>query len=78
MTPKEQAQEGLSLLRRSILKTIKNNPGGINNADIAKELCIQSDYQGSQKNYLSWSILGLLLNEGKVRRSGRLYFSNHG
>tara|TARA_B100000315_G_C14458069_1_gene532389 strand:- start:166 stop:402 length:237 start_codon:yes stop_codon:yes gene_type:complete len=74
MTPKEQAQEGLNLLKESILKTIENNPGGVSNIDVARELDIESDYQGAQKNYLSWSILGLLLNEEKVKRVDQLYY----
>ena len=74
MTPKEQAQEGLNLLKESILRTIENNPGGINNIDVARELDIESDYQGAQRNFLSWSILGLLLNEEKIEKSDRCYY----
>ena len=47
---------------------------GLTNAEIARLLEIQSDYQGSQKDYLSWSVIGLLFNEGKIMRKGRKYF----
>ena len=53
MTPREQAQEGLYLLKKSILRTIRSNPGGLSNAEIVKILDLQSDYLGAQKNYLS-------------------------
>ena len=76
MTPREQAQEGLYLLKKSILRTIRSNPGGLSNAEIVKILDLQSDYLGAQKNYLSWSILGLLLNEEKIKRVDKLYYPN--
>jgi hypothetical protein len=47
---------------------------GLRNSEIADLLGIRSDYQGEQKDYLSWSILGLLLNEGKVVRKDNKYF----
>jgi len=46
----------------------------LRNAEIAEILEIHSDYLGEQKDYLSWSVLGLLLNEGKVVRKGNKYF----
>ena len=74
MTPREQAQEGLNLLKRSILRVIRNHPDGISNADVARELDIRADYQGAHVGYLSWSILGLLLNEEKIEKSDRCYY----
>lgn len=70
MNPRTTAQQGLELLKRAILETIEAHPGGITNAEIADALDIRSDYAGGQKDYLPWSILGLLLNEGKIQRSG--------
>jgi hypothetical protein len=57
MTPIEEAQEGLYLLKKSILRTIRDNPSGLSNAEIVRILGLQSDYLGAQKNYLSWSYL---------------------
>lgn len=70
MDTRATAQQGLDLLKRAILETIRQNPEGITNAQLADALDIRSDYAGGQKDYLSWSILGLLLNEGKIQRSG--------
>lgn len=74
MGTREQAQEGLSLLKQSILELLIDHPNGLQNVDIATKLDIRSNYLGKQQDYLSWSILGLLLNEKKVRREGRKYF----
>jgi hypothetical protein len=37
-------------------------------------LDMHSGYLGGQKDYLTWSVLGLLLNEQKVLRKGRRYY----
>lgn len=64
----ERAQLGLDLLKTAILELVKANPDGITNSDAASLLGLRSDYQGKQKDYLSYSLLGLLLREGKIRR----------
>jgi len=74
LNTKAKAQEAVRQLREAILEELKNHPEGLRNSDITANLELQSDYQGRQKNYLSWSILGLLVNEGRVHRKGQLYF----
>jgi uncharacterized protein len=64
----ERAQLGLEFLKSAILNLARANPGGITNSDAASLLGLRSDYNGKQKDYLSYSILGLLLREGKVER----------
>ena len=64
----ERAQLGLGLLKSSVYELAKANPAGILNPDAASLLGLRSDYQGNQKDYLSYSILGLLIREGKVMR----------
>ena len=64
----EQAQLGVGLVKTAIENLVKANPMGISNADTAKVLGLRSDYRGRQKDYLSYSILGLLLREGKIVR----------
>lgn len=63
----EKAQLGLELIKKSILELIKTNPDGITNSDAAGLLGLRSDYQGNQKDYLSYSILGLLLKDEKIK-----------
>ena len=64
----ERAQLGLEFLKAAILELAKANPEGISNSDAASLLGLRSDYRGRQKDYLSYSVLGLLLREGKVKR----------
>ncbi len=65
---REKAQLGLSLLKDAVLELARSNSQGVTNSDVAKGLGLQSDYLGGSKDYLSWSILGLLMSEGKVKR----------
>ena len=64
----EKAQIGLRLLKEAVLELAKANPGGISNADTASVLGLRSDYGGGSKDYLSYSLLGLLMREGKMKR----------
>ena len=78
MTPQQQSQRALQLLKQAVLDYLQSQPDGVTNADVARSLKLESDFQGQQKNYLSWSVLGLLVNEGKVRFEkvgrSRIYF----
>lgn len=64
----ERAQLGLDLLKSAVYVFAKANPSGITNSDAASLLGLRSDYRGKQKDYLSYSVLGLLLREGKLFR----------
>jgi hypothetical protein len=70
----DKVEQRLSLLKEAVLEIVNNHPKGLRNAEIADKLGIRSDYLGSNKEYLSWSVLGLLLNEGVIKRKGRKYF----
>lgn len=61
---KEKAQLGLALLKEAVLEFAKVNPKGISNSDAASLLGLRSDYGGGSKDYLSYSIIGLLMREG--------------
>jgi hypothetical protein len=73
VTPHEKAQRGLSLLKEAVLEVLGNHPEGLQNAQIADLLGLRSDYKGANKDYLSWSVLGLLFNSAQVERKGRRY-----
>jgi len=68
---KEKAQLGLNLLKEAVLEFAKVNAKGITNSDAASLLGLRSDYGGGSKDYLSYSILGLLMREGKLARDGK-------
>ncbi|MGE5384315.1 MAG: GIY-YIG nuclease family protein [Betaproteobacteria bacterium] len=65
---KEKAQLGLALLKEAVLEFAKANPKGISNSDAASLLGLRSDYGGGSKDYLSYSVIGLLMREGKLER----------
>lgn len=65
---REQAQLGLGLLKQAVLEFAKANSKGITNSDAASLLGLRSDYGGGSKDYLSYSIIGLLMREGKLAR----------
>jgi hypothetical protein len=64
----EKAQLGLTLLKTAVLEFVKANANGVSNASTASILGLRSDYGGGSRDYLSYSILGLLMREGTVRR----------
>ena len=64
----ERAQLGLELIKTAVFELAKANSEGITNSDAASLLGLRSDYRGKQKDYLSYSILGLLMREGKILR----------
>ena len=65
---REKAQLGLSMLKESVLEFSQANPPGVTNSEVVKALGLHSDYAGGSKDYLTWSLLGLLMREGKVSR----------
>lgn len=69
----EKVQIGLDMMASGILEFIKANKNGVTNGDVTKYLGIHSEYQGGSINYLSYSILGLLLKDNKIEKDGRLH-----
>ena len=72
----ERAQIGLTLLKDAILELALANPKGVTNAQVARELGLQSESGGGQQDYLSYSALGLLMRDGRIQKRGRRYFSS--
>lgn len=64
----EKASIGLGLIKEAVVELAKSNLDGVTNADCAKALGLQSNYRGGAKDYLSFSVLGLLLEEGRLKR----------
>ena len=73
----EKASIGLSLLKNAIVELAKANIDGVTNADCAKALGLQSNYRGGAKDYLSFSVLGLVLEEGRLRRDDKVIKGRH-
>ena len=71
MCNREKAQKGLKEIKEAILSELENNYDGLKNKEIVKRLGLHSDYENKHKNFLSYSILGILLSEKKIVYSGQ-------
>ena len=67
------AQEGLRLIENAILRLLEANPQGLRNFEIAELLGLRSNSSGNQRNYLTYSVLGNLIDEGKIAKEGIRY-----
>jgi hypothetical protein len=65
-----KAQRALAELKDAVVAEIDSSERALSNAEILQRLGLESDYEGKNKNYLSWSILGLLLAERRLRYCG--------
>ena len=65
---RQMALAGLRRIEDSILTLLSRNPQGLRNSKIADALGLRSDFQGRQKDYLTYSVLGGLLAQDKVAR----------
>ena len=65
----EKAQMALELLKASVMELASANQNGISNSDAAKYLGLQSNYGGGSRDYLSYSVIGLLMEEGRLARN---------
>lgn len=62
------AQKELELIEEAILRLLEHNPQGLRNVQIANSLGLRSDFLGGHRNYLTYSVLGILLEKGNVVR----------
>ena len=62
----KQAQAGLKQIQEAIVALLRRHPDGLRNADIAEALSLRSDFRGRQKDYLTYSVLGGLIHQGRA------------
>lgn len=69
----KESQKGLVIIKNTILKLLMSETDGLTNSQIARILGLESSHEGNQKDYLTYSVLGILMSEGKVKklRDGR-------
>ena len=69
------AQSGLKQIEDGILRLLEEHPEGLRNVDIARGLGLTSDFRGSYRNYLTFTILTSLMAQGRINRDSktRLY-----
>ncbi len=71
----ETAQAGLKQIEEGVLRLLEAHPDGLRNVDIARSLGLTSDFRGSYRNYLTFTILTSLTAQGRIKRDSttRLY-----
>ena len=78
ITASAKAQFGRDLIKDAVLQLLREQAEPLTHAEIVRRLGIPSDFQGGNANFLSWSILGLLVNEAAIVYEGdrqqRIYF----
>lgn len=62
------ARAGLADLKAAITLLLAANPQGMGNYPIAHALGLESQHRGKQVNYLTYSVLGLLMEERIVAK----------
>lgn len=68
MKPSDRARTARAELEAAILDYLAARPQGAINNEIARDLGLESDFADRQKNYLTYSLLGGLMKQGKVVR----------
>jgi hypothetical protein len=71
MAALDKAQAGLSQIEEAISELLQTNPSGLTNSEITSALGLESDQKGKYRNYLAWSLLGRMMESGKVARIDR-------
>ena len=66
MDERKQAEAGLKQIQEAIVTLLKRRPDGLRNAEVAETLNLRSDFRGRQKDYLTYSVLGGLMRQGRV------------
>ena len=62
----ERAEAARTELENCITDLLSLHQEGLRNSQIAKALCLESDFNGRQRNYLTYSLLGGLIWQRKV------------
>jgi hypothetical protein len=62
------AQLGLRQIESAVLRLLSSNPQGLRNVEIANGLGLKSEFEGRDRNYLTFSVLGILLDKHEVFR----------
>lgn len=63
---RQMAIAGIKQIETAILELLSNYPNGLSNQEIVDKLSLSSSHEGRQKNYLTYSILGNLMESGHV------------
>lgn len=60
------AAEGLQQIENAVIELLNRNPQGLRNIQITDLLGLSSGVRGGHRNYLTYSVLGNLLQQGRI------------
>jgi len=63
------AQLGLRHITDAVLGLLVDHPEGLSNVQVAEALGLKSSTSGGHRNYVTWSILSALVEEGRVEKT---------
>ena len=73
MNPRTKAHYGYELIKEAILEVLQTHPKGLPHKDVCEILDLHTDFGGGSKDYLTWSVCGMMLKDGTIERVGRIY-----
>lgn len=78
-SPISLARTGLHQIEDATLRLLDANPQGLRNVDVARTLSLRSDFPGRRRDFLTYSVLGGLLERGSIvwDQESKLFFSHH-
>jgi hypothetical protein len=62
------ARQAIKDLEEAIVSLLKRSPDGLTNAEIARELGIETGEPGQHRNMLTWALVGRLERSARVER----------
>lgn len=65
-TPFDDAQAGLEQIKQATKRILQKTSEGMTNAEVADALGLRTSFGGSHKNYLTYTVLHLLMEEGAI------------
>lgn len=64
----KKAQRGLELIENSIKDLLSYKIEGLSNSEIARALGLESSHENKQKDYLTYSVIGNLMEKGIIKK----------
>jgi hypothetical protein len=62
------SRKGLEILNETICKLLKLYPNDLTNAEIAHKLRLESNHENAQHDYLTYGLLGNLMEKGLIKK----------
>jgi len=65
----DNSRSTLKKLYENIKELLKMYPNGLTNFEIANKLGLESSHENAQRNYLTYSLLGNMMEDGIIKKT---------